>query len=282
MTLLRSQFIEQLRVRGYSERTVENYTAAVAFLARHYSRSPLLITSQEVRSYLLFLLEQRKLAAATVNLHMDAFKSFYNIMAPGSNVTQGFVHVKKPCRIPLVLSRQEVRSLIDAAANLKYKAIIMLLYSAGLRLMECVLLKPSHIESDRMKIRVEQGKGKCDRYTILSHKALETLHRYYKEYRPRNWLFEGHNHNHLCPRIIGKVVADAARDARLGKRVHPHTLRHCFATHLLESGISLPVIQRLLGHSSIKTTMMYLHVSQPLIDATVSPLDMELPRRRAL
>lgn len=278
MSPLRSQFIDRLRVKGCSERTVENYVSAVAALALHYKQPPLLLTSEQIRAYLLFLLQQRKLAATTVNLHMAAFRTFFNIMAPGSKVMAGFTHVKLPHRVPMVLSRQEVDRLIAAAPSLKHKAILMTLYSAGLRLMECVTLKFRHIESDRMKVRVELGKGQCDRYTILAQRTLDTLRQYFLQYRPKEWLFEGHGGKHLGARMVGKIVTDAAQAAGLGKRVHPHTLRHCFATHLLEAGVALPVIQKLLGHTSIKTTMIYLHVGQPMIDKIMSPIDMRLSK----
>jgi len=145
------------------------------------------------------------------------------------------------------------------------------------RLSECVNLKPRHIESDRMKIRVEQGKGRVDRYTILSEKTLAVLRDYFRGYRPKEYLFEGHTAGEpISPRLVGHVVSSAARKAKIGKPVHPHTMRHSFATHLMEAGVPLPVIQQLLGHSSIKTSMIYMHVGQPLVDKTASPLDMHL------
>jgi site-specific recombinase XerD len=174
-----------------------------------------------------------------------------------------------------VLSRQEVKTLIDSQTNLKHKAILSVLYCGGLRLMELCMLKPVHIESSRMVIRVEQGKGRRDRQTLLSAKTLKLLRTYYRKYRPREWLFPGLNGNHISARMVGHIVERAAVDARIRKRVHPHILRHSFATHLLESGVSLPVIQRLLGHSCIKTTMIYLHVGLVLLEKVVSPLDLE-------
>ena len=275
MSLLRAQFIDRLHLKGYSERTVENYVAPVAALSNHYHLSPLSLSFQQISDYLLFLIQQRKLAPATVNLHIDAMKTFFALMTPGSTLMKDFSHVKNNHRIPLVLSRQEVNRMIEAIANLKHKAVLMVLYSAGLRLAECINLKPCHIESQRQKIRVEQGKGKADRYTILSEKTLDTLRTYYRAYRPRVWIFEGTSiGTQYSVRSVGHIVSKAAHDARIDKRVHPHTLRHCFATHLMEAGTPLPVIQRLLGHTSIKTTMIYLHVGQPLLDKTISPLDM--------
>jgi site-specific recombinase XerD len=149
----------------------------------------------------------------------------------------------------------------------------MLLYSSGVRLQECLNLRPVHIESDRMKVRVEQGKGRKDRYTILSKRALEELRTYYRAYRPKAWLFEGSGGKQYAARSLGKVVTNAAHKAGFAKCVTPHTLRHSFATHLMEAGVPLPVIQKLLGHTSIKTTMIYLHISESLQERTHSPLD---------
>ena len=273
MTPLRQQFVQSLRLKGFSERTVENYVGAIGAITRHYRRSPLELTRQEIRSYLLFLLRERKLAPATVNLHMAAMKTFFKLMAPESAIMADCSPVKKAKHIPVVLSRDEVERLISSVHNLKHKAALMLLYSSGLRLQECITLQPAHIESTRMKVRVEHGKGKRDRYTVLSRRTLEALREYFRAYRPEGWLFEGREGSHYSARSVGKVVTDAAVKAKIGKKVSPHTLRHSFATHLMESGVALPVIQKLLGHASIKTTMIYLHVGEPLINRTQSPLD---------
>jgi len=273
MTPLRQQFISGLRLKGLSERTIENYVHAVIGITGYYRCSPLELTKEQVRSYLLHLLQERRLAPATVNLHMDAMKSFFRLIAPLNPVMDDCFHVKTPLRIPSVLSREEVRRLIGVTTNLKHKAALMLLYSSGLRLHECLTLKPMHIESDRMKVRVEQGKGKKDRYTVLSRRTLDTLREYCREYKPRNWLFEGWEGKHYSARSLALIVAKACIKARIDKKVSPHTLRHSFATHLMESGVPLPVIQQLLGHSSIKTTMIYLHVSEPAVNRARSPLD---------
>lgn len=273
MSPLRRQFIESLRLKGFSERTIENYVYAVAKISLHYHCPPYALTKDQVRSYLLFELHEQKLAPATVNLHMDAMKTYFKLMVPDNTVMAGCSHVKVPKHIPVVLSREEVEKMISATTNLKHKAALMLLYSSGLRLQECLCLRPVNIESDRMKVRIEDGKGKKDRYTVLSRRTLETLQKYFRVYKPKTWLFEGLGGNRYGTRTLGHIVKHAAFKARIGKNVTPHTLRHSFATHLLESGIALPVIQKLLGHSSIKTTMIYLHVSEALIDRIDSPLD---------
>ena len=221
-------------------------------------------------------MRERRLAPRSVNLRIAALKSFFKLMAPErAAVMQEISKVKEPRSLPGVLSQQEVLRMIAATGNLKHRAIIMLLYSSGLRLRELLNLKITHIESDRMKIRVEQGKGKADRYTILANRTLDTLREYFRAYRPQEHLWEGRHRRPYSARSFGKIVENAARAARIGKNVHPHMLRHSFATHLMESGVALPVIQQLLGHTSIKTTMIYLHVGQPSMDKIVSPLDRE-------
>jgi site-specific recombinase XerD len=275
MTKLRREFIDHLQSRGLSARTVRNYIDAVRDLSRQYGRSPLELSREQILSHQLYLLRQKGLSPATVNLHMDAVRAFFRLMAPQSNVMADIAHVKVPKRIPMVLSRSEVQHMIELTANLKHKAVLMLLYGSGLRVSECAALKPCHIESSRMKVRVEQGKGKKDRYTLLSKKTLQVLQDYYRRFRPKQYLFVGHRGKALGARMMGKAVQNAARRARINKRVHAHVLRHCFATHLLEAGVALPIIQQLLGHASIRTTMIYLHVGEAEMARIVSPLDME-------
>ena len=272
MTSLRADFIGRLQLKGFSQRTIANYVASVAALSVFHKRSPLELSKDEIRSFYLHEINVKKMAPRTVNLHMAALKTFFHLMAPDSTVMDGITRLKCPRHLPGILSTTEVRRLIDGIHNFKHKAIVALMYSSGLRLNECATLKPYHIESQRMKVRVEQGKGKKDRYTILSHQTLEILRQYYKSCHPKKWLFEG-PHGHLSKRTIGLIIEKACFKTGINKRVTPHTLRHCFATHLLEQGVSLQVIQQLLGHSSIKTTTMYTHVSSVMLDKVISPLD---------
>jgi site-specific recombinase XerD len=272
MSTLRTDFIGRLQLKGFSGRTVTNYIAAVAALSAYHKRSPLELSSDDIRKFYLHELNDKKMAARTINLHMAALKTFYNLMAPGSTVMNGIARLKCPKELPAILDTHEVQHLIDNIHNLKHKAAVTLLYSSGLRLNECIMLKPHHIESGRMKVRVEQGKGKKDRYTILSDRALALLREYFQAYRPKQWLFEGRC-GRLHHRMLGKILHSAAVKAKIGKRITPHTLRHCFATHLLEQGVSLQVIQQLLGHSSIKTTTIYTHVTSVMLDKVVSPFD---------
>jgi site-specific recombinase XerD len=272
MTSLRAEFIGRLQLKGFTQRTITNYVAAVAALSTYYNRSPLSLSRDDIRTFYLHEINNKKMAARTVNLHMAALKTFYNLMAPGSKVMEGITRLKCPRHLPNILTIAEVRRIIDCIYNLKHKAAVALMYSGGLRLNECATLKPHHIESQRMKIRIEQGKGKKDRYTILSHQTLEILRQYHRRYHPKQWLFEG-RHGHLSQRTLGVVIGRAIKRAGINKKITPHTLRHCFATHLLEQGVSLQVIQQLLGHSSIKTTTIYTHVSSVMLDKVVSPLD---------
>ena len=272
MTSLRAEFIGRLQLKGFTQRTIINYVAAVAALSIFHNRSPLSLSQADIRRFYLHEINDKKMAARSVNLHMAALKTFYNLMAPGSMVMEGITRLKCPRQLPGILSITEVRRLIEGIHNLKHKAAVAIMYSGGLRLNECATLKPHHIESERMKIRIEQGKGKKDRYTILSHQTLEILRQYYKKYHPKQWLFEG-RYGHINKRLLNKIIYNAARSAGINKRVTPHTMRHCFATHLLEQGVSLQLIQQLLGHSNIQTTTIYTHVSSVMIDKVVSPLD---------
>lgn len=273
MLPLRQQFIDSLKVKYLADSTIENYLSVMRGVTQHFKCSPLKLTHEQIQSYLIHLLHERKFSPATVNLHMDAMKTFFNLMDPGNTIMKGIDHVKYYRRLPSVLSREEVEKLIGGATNIKHRALLMLLYSSGVRLRECLNLRPVHIESDRMKVRVEQGKGRKDRYTILSKRALKALRIYYSAYRPKYWLFEGRGGKQYSARSLGKVVTNAARKAGIAKNVTPHTLRHSFATHLMEAGVPLPVIQKLLGHTSIKTTMIYLHISESLKERAHSPLD---------
>jgi integrase/recombinase XerD len=273
MKPLRQQFIDHLTLAGRAQRTITSYVHTVKALSQHYNCNPLLLSKEQIQDYLLFLSNERKFAPATINLTVGALKTFFNVFAPESAVMESVPRMKKANTLPLVLSREEVDKLIHSITNLKQRVIVMLLYSAGIRLSECVMLQPRHIESTRMKIRIEHAKGNKDRYTILADKTLTSLRDYFRAFRPSTWLFEGPGGKQYGRRTIGKIVTTAAKKAGINKNVTPHTLRHTFATHLMEAGVALPIIQKLLGHSNIKTTMVYLHVSEPMVDKIRSPFD---------
>ena len=183
--------------------------------------------------------------------------------------------IKIPHKLPSVLSREEVERMIDGIRNLKHRAMVALLYSSGMRLNECAKLKPADIDSDRMTIRVEAGKGQKDRYAVLSPRALNILNEYRATHFASDWLFPGRR-SHISGRSIQYVVAYATVNAGIRKRVHPHTLRHSFATHLIEAGVPLQIIQLFLGHENLKTTAEYAHISSTMISGVSSPFDMPL------
>ncbi len=274
MTKLRSQFIQHLELRGYAAKTIRNYIQCVSQCSRYFNRSPLTLSHNDIIEYLTYLKRERKLAVRTWNLHYYSIKSFYDHFQPQSNIMHGLKRMKEPVCRPEVLSKEEVEQIIAIAHPLKVKAIIAVLYSAGIRLAECAFLKISDIDSKRMVIRIEKGKGKKDRYAVLSHRTLTLLREYYKKYRPQHWLFENPSKEKpISNRRIHDYVRIMSRESGVRKHVTAHILRHSFATHLLEAGKPLTVIQELLGHADVKTTTMYTHVSAALLHETGSPFD---------
>jgi site-specific recombinase XerD len=219
----------------------------------------------------------RKFAPATTNQYISALRTFYLMMAPEKKVIMDkFCKLRLEEKIPHILERSEVSALIRAIANIKHRAAIALMYSSGVRVSECVELKIVDVESSRMKLRVEHGKGAKDRYTVLSSYALTLLREYYLACHPQHWLFESSrvSGKHLSTATLTQVLKKAAGEAGITKRVYPHILRHCFATHLLENGVPLNVIQQYLGHRHLKTTCGYAHVTENLLRKIKSPADM--------
>ena len=272
----RLEFLNKLRVRRCSPRTIRNYEHALLRLAKHFNKSPLFITSAEIERYLLHVLETEKLSPATVNLYIGAFKKFYSLMMPGSTAMDSISKVKDRKRRPLVLTTDEVSRMIQCTENIKHRAIIELLYSSGIRISELLNLQHGDIDEKNNLVHIKNGKGEKDRHTIVSNHALRTLRRYQRKYRPACYLFEGVRQGQFNQRSVGVIITNAAVRAGIGKKVSPHTLRHSFATHLLEQNVNLCTIQKLLGHSSIKTTTIYTHVSNQTITNITNPLDRAL------
>ena len=274
---LRTQFINHLTLQRRSPKTKEAYIGAVYGLAKYYMISPDKLSDNQIQDYLRYLIEKRKLAWSTCNVVFSGLICFYKNVLNRNKTVFSIPPRPRSKKIPMVLSVEEVGRLLNSASNLKHRALLMTAYSAGLRVAEVVNLKLHHIESDssRMMIRIENGKGQKDRYTILSPKVLKVLKEYWKEYRPKEWLFFGSNINKPMP--IGtaqKIYYNAKKKAGITKGRGIHTLRHCFASHMLWNGEDIYTIKRLLGHSSIKTTYKYLHVTRQQIAAVISPLDM--------
>lgn len=265
----------ELQLRNYSPRTIHTYIELLQILSRA-TRLPIeLVTVEDFKKYLHHRIIVDQVSTSTVNQLISAFKLLQTEVY--SKKWEDF-KIKRPRRdkkLPAVLSKQEVFKLLTTPKNLKHKTLLTLGYSAGLRKMEVLNLQPKDIDSARMRIIVKQGKGKKDRHTILSEKMLKLLRDYYKLYRPQTYLFEpqGNPGCKLSERTVNAIVKRNAKDAGIEKTVSFHTLRHCFATHLLESGCNLKIIQQLLGHNSLKTTMVYLHVADINPTSIVSPVD---------
>ena len=276
MTKLRCRMEEELKLKGYSSATIKAYIGVVRNFALFHGRSPERLGAEEIRSYLLHMINGKKLSRSTVVQAMCAIQFLYIRVLHSRCDVSDVVFPKRGRKktLPVVLTENEVEQLLLTAANLKEQAILMTLYSAGLRVRELVELRPDDIDSAAMKIRVREGKGGKDRYTLLSQTLLETLRRYFRKYRPLQRLFYGNTPQSAMPtRTVQRMVATTALRAGLKKRVTPHLLRHSFATHLLEHGTNLRYIQELLGHASLKTTMIYTHVSPQALSQVISPLD---------
>jgi integrase/recombinase XerD len=277
MTPLREQYIRLLTLRGYAQRTHESYIEAVAAMAKHYGRSPAKLSGEEIQSYLQGLCE-RGLSFSTVNIAVSALRLFYAevLKRPMDELKELLPRRSGRVRRPRVYAREELRELfVKGCRNETHRAFLMTVYGAGLRLNEACHLKVAHIESGRMMLRVDQGKGGKDRYTILSRWLLGELRTYYVRARPGIWLFPARRGGD-APMIAGtaqKIFYTALERAGLPNRGGIHCLRHSFATHLLESGVDLLTLKMLLGHSHFSTTAGYLHISGQRLAAVRSPLD---------
>jgi site-specific recombinase XerD len=276
MGILRDEMERQMVLRRMSVRTRRSYTQAVAALAKHYRRRPDQLTQQEVQSYLLYLIEERKLAASSCKVALHGLRVFYHETLQRTDMQFSLPRARTPQRLPEILSREEIERLFAAATLLKHRMVLMTAYAAGLRVSELCALKVTDIDSDRMTIRVEQGKGAKDRYTLLSPRLLKELRHYWQAQRPKSWLFPAARDadRALSAHAAQRMFYTARDRAKITKRCGIHGLRHAFATHLLEGGTDVHTIQRLMGHTDIHTTMRYFHVARQNIVATLSPLEL--------
>jgi integrase/recombinase XerD len=273
MKTLREQMTQQMQLKGYSEKTTKTYVLCISLLSRYYNLSPDLISIDQVRDYIQYCLVERKLSKAWLNQTISALKILYiQVLKREWNIID-IPRPRRERRLPVVFSREEVERILKSPRNVKHRAFLMLTYSSGLRISEVCNLKISDIDSSRMLIRVIQAKGHKDRYTVLSPIVLKSLRIYWELYKPKIWLFEGHDHSKIAISTARAIFQKALSKSGVTKKVGIHTLRHSFATHLLEQGVSLPIIQQLLGHKSLRTTSGYLHVQQYSINAVRSPLD---------
>lgn len=274
MTPLRQRMIEDMKLRNLSPHTVQAYVDRVAAFAKYFGKSPQSLGPEDVRAYLVFLVEEKRVSWSYYGQAICALRFLYRVTLGKDWVVKGVVSPKKETKLPVILSPAEVTQFLEAIKSLKHRAILMTAYAAGLRVSEVVALQVADIDSRRMVIRVRQGKGHKDREVMLSPRLLAVLREYWKAGRPKYWLFPGPVPDRpVTANTVYRACVQAARDAGLGKHVTVHTLRHSFATHLLESGTNLRTIQLLLGHRSLRTTAVYTHVSAASLEATRSPLD---------
>lgn len=274
MTELRQRMQEDMQLRNLSPATQRNYIHYVADFAKYFGMSPDKLGLEAVREYQLYLLNERKLSPESINTFVTAVKFLYLVTLEMPWGNEVFPRVRRPSKLPVVLSQEELAVFFDYIPTLRYRAAFMVCYGAGLRISETVSLKVSDIDSKRMLIRVEQGKGRKDRYAMLSPRLLGVLRVYWRQARPRKWLFPGIKKDKpLSPASLQMACREAWIRSGLPKRVTAHTLRHCFATHLLENGTDIRIIQVMLGHSRIETTAHYTAVSPQVVGSTLSPLD---------
>jgi integrase/recombinase XerD len=275
MGQLYDQMKMDLELKNFSPKTVTCYLTCMVNFVRRYGRSPAELGEEEIRNYLHYLIKEKKASQSSINQAYSAMKFFYEVTLGRAWNGIRIPRSKTRKKLPLVLSRQEVHFLLASVGNLKHQAILTTIYSGGLRLGEATHLRVSDIDGKRMTILVQQGKGNKDRYTVLGQRNLELLRRYYRAFRPVQWLFPSKDPAQpLSGSSVQRVFKKALHQAGIKKKASVHTLRHCFATHLLESGTDLYHIQRLLGHSTAKTTSVYLHVTGRDLAKVKSPIDL--------
>lgn len=269
MTKLRQRMTEDLNIRNYSPRTVDIYTRCVAEFAKHFNRSPGQLDIEHIREYQTYLAATKKASWTKYNQTVCALRFLYRVTLGRPELIEHIPFPKQEKKLPIVLSRQELELFFDAVGYPKHRTILMTMYAAGLRISEALALRVGDIDGSRMTIFVRQGKGKRDRYTILSPKLLCQLREYWKICKPKSWLFPGSTLDRpLSPCSVQRASCKARLKARINKPVKTHTMRHCFATHLLEAGTDLRTIQLLLGHADLATTTVYLHVATAALQST--------------
>ena len=273
--------IDDMRLRNFSPCTQKAYLQAAQKFSRHFGRSPEKINREDIRKYLIHLIHVRKVAWSTYNIARCGLRFLYDVTLGQPGMLEGLPCPKQPRRLPVVLTFDEVTQFIDACDNLKYQSMFLCAYAGGLRVSEVTHLRLRDIDSKRMVLHIQQGKGWRDRYGPLSPKLLETLREYWRLYKPADWLFPGVPKTRpICSDSVSRYCVQVSEAANLGKKVTMHSLRHSYATHLLEAGTDLRTIQLLLGHRNIKTTALYTHVSCDRLISTRSPLDLLLDRHK--
>jgi site-specific recombinase XerD len=267
--------IDDLRLRNYSQSTVKSYVYHVSKFANHFGKSPNKLGPEEIRQYQIHLTDDKKVSWSLFNQASCALRFFYTVTLGLDIELKTVPYAKNRRRLPVVLNHLELARLFEATSNLKKRTILKTIYATGLRVGEAVSLELSDLDSGRMRIHVRQGKGNKDRYTILTPSLLESLRVYWRAYRPTKVLFPARSVNHpICRGSVQEAVRDARKVAGITKQVTCHTLRHTFATHLLEAGTDLHTIRKLLGHRSLDTTSLYLHVATSAPQTTTDAQDL--------
>jgi len=278
MTRLRQRMLEDMGVRNLAENTQSAYLQQITAYARHFQRRPEDLGPEEVRTYQVYLTKTRGLSPSSVSVATGALRFLYKVTLKRAWAVEEIPMPKRPFRLPVILSSEEVMHFLDSIGSLKHRAILVTAYATGLRISEATHLKVTDIDSQRMMLRVDQGKARKDRYVMLSPRLLEELRAYWKAVRPTLWLFPGDLPDKPITRsAVEQACHKAQRASGIEKPVTPHSLRHAFATHLLESGANVRTIQLLLGHRSLSTTSRYLKVATSTVCATTSPFDL-LPK----
>ena len=278
MTHLRKLMLEELQRRNYSQTTVTSYIKTVADFAKYFQRPPDQLGSEEIRQYQLYLLKERKQGVRTVGNHTAALRFFFCKTLKRNYPIEEVPYPKAGRKLPIILTQEEAVRLIDSASNLFHRAMLMTLYSTGMRRAELCHLKVEDIDSTRMIVHIRHGKRNRDRDVPLSPKLLETLREYWRWMQPKTYLFPGTRNGlradkPITPKVLWEACREAAQAAGITKEVRPHLLRHSFATHHLENGADLPTVQMLLGHSDLKATSIYLHLSERHLKAAGTPID---------
>src|SRR4051812_46853078 len=278
VTHLRKLMLEELQRRNYSQTTVTSYIKTLEDFAKYFHRPPDELGPNEIRAYQVYLLQQRKQGVRTVGHHTAALRFFFCKTLKRAYPVEEVPYPKAPRRLPIILTQAEAVRLIDSASNLFHRAMLMTVYSTGMRRAEMCQLKVEDIDSERMLIPIRQGKSRRDRDVPLSPKLLETLREYWRWMRPKTYLFPGtingsRANQPITPKMLWEACREAAQRAGITKPVRPHLLHHSFATHLLEGGADLPTVPALLGHADLKPTSLYLHLSERHLQAAGTPLD---------
>ena len=279
MTSLRRRMIEDMQIRNLAVNTQKSYVEQVSQFARHFQKSPELLGPEHIRAYQVYLTNEKKLSTGSITIAISALRFLYGVTLKKDWSFRDLIPAPKaPKKLPVILSPEEVLQFLDCVRSRKHRAILTTCYAAGLRISEAVALTPPTVDSKRMVIRVEQGKGRRDRYVMLSPKLLEVLRAWWRVEKPKDWLFSGDfPGRHITRFAVEKECQQAHRICKISKPITPHSLRHAFAVHLLEQGTDIRTIQLLLGHRSLATTAKYLRIATSKVCSTSSPLDL-LPR----